>query len=50
MSAITKQQAVDYLDTFRDFVIKNDIPAAITGNAIYLAALELSTYTEILGG
>ena len=40
---------MNYLDILRDF-INNDIPAAINGKANYLAALGLSTYTEILGG
>jgi hypothetical protein len=43
-------EALNYLDTFRDFVIVNDIPAAINGKANYLAALGLSNYTEIIGG
>jgi hypothetical protein len=47
---ITKDEALNYLDVFREFVIKNDIPLAINGNANYLAALGLSVYTEILGG
>jgi hypothetical protein len=50
MSIISLQDALNYLDTFREFVIDNDIPKAIEGKAIYLAALGLSTYTEILGG
>lgn len=35
---------------FRNFVIQNDILCAINCKANYLAALGLSTYTEILGG
>jgi hypothetical protein len=49
-SAISKDEALNYLDTFRKFIINNDIPAAINGNANYLAALGLSAYTEIMGG
>lgn len=43
-------EALNYLDIFREYVVDNDIPTAIRGNANYLAALGLSTYTEILGG
>ena len=50
MSSIYLQDAISYLDTVRKFVIENDIPAAIKGNANYLTALGLSTYTEVLGG
>jgi len=38
------------LKLYKDFIIKNDIPAAIKGNCNYLAALGLSTYTEVFGG
>ena len=50
MLLISLTEALIYLDSFRKFVIENDIPAAIKGNANYLAALGLSSYTEILGG
>jgi hypothetical protein len=50
MSKISVKEALNYLDTFREFAIKRDIPTAIGGGALYLAALGLSTYTEILGG
>jgi hypothetical protein len=50
MSTISLSEAFNYLDTFREFVIVNDIPAAINGKANYLAALGLSNYTEIIGG
>lgn len=49
-SSISITDALNYLDTFREFIIDNDIPAAINGNANYLAALGLSAYTEIMGG
>jgi hypothetical protein len=49
MSSITITKAVSYLGTLREF-INNDIPAAINGNANYLAALGLSAYTEHVGG
>lgn len=38
------------LDTFKTFIIGHDIPVAIEGNCNYLAALGLSTYTEVFGG
>ena len=50
MSSISLMEVLNYLDTFRDFVIINDIPAVINGKANYLAALGLSNYTEIMGG
>jgi hypothetical protein len=50
MSYISLQNAINYLDTVREFIIEKDIPVAIRGNANYLAALGLSTYTEVLGG
>ena len=50
MTVVTIDDAIKYLDTFRNFVIQNDIPSAISCKANYLAALGLSTYTEILGG
>ena len=50
MSTIILHEALNYLDIFREYVVDNDIPTAIRGNANYLAALGLSTYTEILGG
>lgn len=40
---------MSYIDTVKDFTYK-DIQVAIDGDANYLAALGLSTYTEILGG
>jgi hypothetical protein len=46
MSSIPITEALNYLDTLRD----DDIPAAINGNANYLAALGLSAYTEQFGG
>jgi hypothetical protein len=49
-SAISKDEALNCLDTFHKFIINNDIPAAINENANYLAALGLSAYTEIIGG
>jgi hypothetical protein len=49
-STISLSEALRFLDTFCEFVIINDIPAAINGQANYLAALGLSTYTEVLGG
>jgi hypothetical protein len=48
--SISLAEALSYLNTFREFIIDRDMPAAIKGNAIYLAALGLCTYTEILGG
>jgi hypothetical protein len=50
LSEITKNDAIEYLDALREFSINRDIPTAIRGEANYLAALGLSTYTEILGG
>lgn len=50
MSIVTNQQATEYMNTLRDFAITKDIPIAIAGNANYLAALGLSTYTEHLAG
>jgi hypothetical protein len=47
---VSKQQASEYMNTFWDFAISKDIPTAIAGNANYLAALGLSTYTEHLAG
>jgi hypothetical protein len=49
MSSVPIWEALNYLDTFREF-INNDIPAAISENANYLAALGLSAYTEHVGG
>jgi hypothetical protein len=46
---ITPAQRKEYMDILRDYIFK-DIQAAINGNANYLAALGLSTYTENLGG
>lgn len=43
MSSVPISEALNYLDTFRQF-IDDDIPAAISGNANYLAALELGLY------
>ena len=48
MSYISLQNAISYLDTVREFIIEKDIPVTIRGNANYLAALGLSTYTEVL--
>ena len=48
-NVINTQEALNYLDVLREFIIK-DIPVAISGKANYLAALGLSAYTEILGG
>ena len=48
--AISLQEAQKFLNIFRKFVIEKDIPSAIDGKANYLAALGLSTYTEVLGG
>jgi hypothetical protein len=45
MSKISLKEALNYFDTFCEFVIKRDIPTAIDGGALYLAALGLSTYT-----
>ena len=39
-----------YLDMYKNFIIGHDIPTAIQGNCNYLAALGLSTYTEVFGG
>ena len=47
--SITVDQAINYLDILHKF-IENDISAAIKAEANYLAALGLSTYTEIMGG
>jgi hypothetical protein len=49
MSIITPAKRREYMDTIRDYMFK-DIQTAIKGNANYLAALGLSTYTENLGG
>lgn len=49
ISTIPLNEALNYLDILREFIIK-DIPVAISGKANYLAALGLSTYTETLGG
>jgi hypothetical protein len=38
------------LNTFKEYVIDRDLPNALNGKASYLAALGLSTYTEVLGG
>ncbi|MGC1931537.1 MAG: hypothetical protein WA667_21410 [Candidatus Nitrosopolaris sp.] len=46
MSKISLKEALNYLDTFCEFVIKRDIPTAIDGEALYLAALGLSTYRD----
>lgn len=35
---------------YRSFIIAHDIPKAIEGKCNYLAALGLSTYTEVFGG
>jgi hypothetical protein len=50
LTVLTIDDAIKYLDTFRIFVIQNDLRCAISCKANYLAALGLSTYTEILGG
>jgi hypothetical protein len=42
--------ALNYLDILREYMIDRDTQAAIDREAFYLAALGLSTYTEILGG
>jgi hypothetical protein len=39
-----------HLDMYRSFIIAHDIPKAIEGKCNYLAALGLSTYTEVFGG
>lgn len=39
-----------YLDMYKNFIIGHDIPTAIQGKCNYLAALGLSTYTEVFGG
>jgi hypothetical protein len=44
------QDALTDLDLYRACVINNDIPAAIKGGSHYLAALGLSTFTEVFGG
>jgi hypothetical protein len=49
ISKISLKEALNYIDTFREFVFKSDISTAIAREALYLAALGLSTYTEILG-
>ena len=49
MSIITPAKRREYMDTIRDYIFK-DIQTAIDGNANYLAALGLATYTENLGG
>jgi hypothetical protein len=41
---------LNLLNVFRECVMDHDIPKAIESNSNYLAALGLSTYTEILGG
>jgi hypothetical protein len=46
---ISITDALNHLDILREF-IDNDIPAAINGNANYLAALGLLAYTEYMGG
>jgi len=37
MSTIILQEALNYLDIFREYVVDNDIPTAIRGNANYLS-------------
>src|SRR6266540_6132560 len=37
-------------NTYESFIIGHDIPVAIEGKSNYLAALGLSTYTEVFGG
>ena len=49
VSSITLPITLNYLDILKTFIDK-DITVAINGNANYLAALGLCTYTEILGG
>ena len=49
VSSVTLPAALNYLDILKTF-IDRDITVAINGDANYLAALGLCTYTEILGG
>lgn len=50
MSSVSLPNALNLLNILRDYIIEHDIPKAIEGKSNYLAALGLSTYTEILGG
>lgn len=49
MSIITGKMRRDYMDIIRKYMF-DDIKTALLGNANYLVALGLSTYTENLGG
>ena len=48
MSKISLKEALNYLDTFREFVIKRDIPKAITGGFFTLQLLTILTKTRSL--
>ena len=50
MSVISLNDALNYLNILYEYMIDRDTQVAIEGKAFYLAALGLSTYTEILGG
>ena len=41
---------LSHLDMYRNFIINHDIPEAMLSKSNYLAALGLSTYTEVFGG
>jgi hypothetical protein len=49
MSSLTQDERKQYMDTLKLFMIE-DLDKAIKAGLNYLAALGLSTYTEILGG
>jgi hypothetical protein len=49
MSSLTQDERKQYMDTLKLFMIE-DLVKAIKAGLNYLAALGLSTYTEILGG
>jgi len=44
------KDVLSQLDMYRNFIINHDIPEAIQSKSNYLAALGLSTYTEVFGG
>src|SRR4029079_9312469 len=50
MDELLLKDALADLNLYRDFIIKHDIHEAIESSSNYLAALGLSTYTEVFGG
>ncbi|MGA7369295.1 MAG: hypothetical protein WBX01_09205, partial [Nitrososphaeraceae archaeon] len=47
---MTLPDAIGLLDRLEEYVINHDIPEAIDHESNYLAALGLSTYTEVMSG